>query len=98
MTWRITHRSTRVGSDEEVLGWKLSYNLFFEQIASVARTVNKFFFERIVRAIRTDNNIIFSNGYPKPFERMTTFFKRTAQAIRTDDNFFQMDSPSRSNG
>ena len=41
---------------------------------------------------------IFSNGYPKPFERMTTFFKRIAQAVRTDDNFFQTDIPSRSNG
>ena len=28
----------------------------FEQIASVARTVDKFFFERIARAVRTDNN------------------------------------------
>ena len=54
----------------------------FEQIASVARTVDKFFFERIARAVRTDN----------------TFFKRISQAVRTDDNFFQTDSPSRSNG
>ena len=54
----------------------------FEQIASVARTVDKFFFERIARAFRTDN----------------TFFKRISQVVRTDDNFFWTDTPSRSNG
>ena len=45
----------------------------FEQIASVAGTVDKSFFERIAHAVRTDNN----------------FFKRISQAVRTDDNFFQ---------
>ena len=54
----------------------------FEQIASVARTVDKFFFERIAQAVRTDNN----------------FFKRISQAVGTDDNFFQTDILSRSNG
>ena len=67
----------------------------FEQIASVAQTVDKFFFERIARAIRTMT--IFSNRYPKPFEWMTIFPKQTAQAIRTDDNFSQTDTLSHSN-
>ena len=82
MTWRITHRSTRVASDEMVLGWETRLKFTFEQIASVARTVDKFFSERIARAVRTDNN----------------FFKRISQAVRTDDNFFQTDGPNRSNG
>ena len=54
VTLRITDRSTRVASDEMVLGWKL-LKFIFEQMASVARTVDKFFFERIAQAVRTDN-------------------------------------------
>ena len=91
VTWRITHRSTRVASDETVLGWKLGENLpLNRQLQSLERSTNSFPngqpepFERIT---------IFSNGYPKPFERMTTFFKRMAQVLRTDDNLFQMGQP-----
>ena len=75
VTWRITDHLTQVASNKMGFGTETLLKFIFEQIASVARTVNKFF-----------------------FERMTTFFKRIAQAIRADDNFFQMDTPSRSNG
>ena len=54
----------------------------FEQVASVAPTVDKFFFERMAGAVRTDNNV----------------FKWIAQAVRTDDNLFGTDTPSHSNG
>ena len=67
--------------------WFLDGNLakiiIFEQIASVARTGDKFFFEQIARALQTDNN----------------FFKLISQAVQMDVNFFQTDSgPSRLNG
>ena len=63
-------------------GMETRLKFIFEQIASVARTIDKFFFEQIARAVRTDNN----------------YFKRISQAVRKDDNFYQTDGPSRSNG
>ena len=54
----------------------------FEQIGSVPPTVDNFFFKRIAL----------------PSKWITFFLKRIPQAVRTDDNFFQMDSPSCSNG
>ena len=73
----------------------------FEQIASVARTVDKFFFERIAWAVRTDNN--FFQRISLAVRTDENFFQTDspwgiAQAVRTDNNFFWTDTPSRSNG
>ena len=49
----------------------------FEKIASVAQTVDKFFSNGYPEPFERITS--FSNGYPKPFERMgTIFFKRIA--------------------
>ena len=45
---------THSASDPHRMETRLKF--IFEQIASVARTVDKFFFERIARAVRTDDN------------------------------------------
>ena len=63
VTWRITDHLTQVASNKMGFGTETRLNFIFEQIASVARTVNKFFFERmttffkrIAQAVRVDNN------------------------------------------
>ena len=63
MTWRITDRLAQVASHKMGFGTETRLKFIFEQIASVALRVNKFFFERMTtffkrtaQAVRADDN------------------------------------------
>ena len=67
MTWRIRDRSTQVASNKMGFGTETQLKFICEQIASVTRTVNKFFFERmttfskrIAQVVRTGDNFFWT--------------------------------------